>query len=228
MKKIIYTLVFCTSVSLGLASFASAQTVPIESGTFGVSLEYGSTNTAEVLKLQQFLYDNGYLRVAPTGQFLSLTRAAVIQFQTEQGILPNLGYFGPITRSAVEKSTLAKGNASSAKNGATVTAMSIGRGNSNTALAIMSDPNARTVIWRTNNYPAGVGVDINLIQLVSGFPRSFALVRVLATNTANDGVEQWTAVNSAEIGNDMYVEVTCSGAFTFTSGCFANDPIKVN
>ena len=73
MNKIIGILGFVAIMAIG--SSVSAQT-----GSFNVTLQYGSTNKTEVFKLQQFLYDNGYLKVSPTGNFLSLTQKAVADF----------------------------------------------------------------------------------------------------------------------------------------------------
>lgn len=60
-------------------------------------LYYGLTNDADVRILQAFLNEHGYLEHAVTGNFYSLTRAAVVRFQIEHG-LPGTGYVGPLTR----------------------------------------------------------------------------------------------------------------------------------
>ena len=77
--------------------------------TFQTNLFYGIENTAEVRCLQQFLKDQGpsiYSEGLVTGNFLSLTRAAVIRFQekyTSEILTPvdeikGTGYVGPLTR----------------------------------------------------------------------------------------------------------------------------------
>jgi hypothetical protein len=62
-------------------------------------LGYEST---EVMILQQFLYDRGYLREVRTGYFGNLTEAAVKQFQTDNGI-ETTGTVGPLTRKAINE-----------------------------------------------------------------------------------------------------------------------------
>ena len=216
MKKIIQHFVLLTAIAFGMVSFAYAQNTSL---SFNVSLGHGSTNKAEVLKLQNFLFDNGYLHVTPTGLFLGLTQKALSQFQQNQGISP-LGYFGPLTRSVANKVALAK------QNSPTVTTLSVANTDNGTATTILS--NEKTVTWQTNNYPQGVGVNINLIRKTSDFPKIYDLVRTLVKDTPNDGVEKWIP-GKGETGNDMYIQVTCSSTFSFVSGCkLASDPIKVS
>jgi peptidoglycan hydrolase-like protein with peptidoglycan-binding domain len=76
--------------------------------TFTRDLTLGSTG-ADVQALQRWLNANGYLvaSVGPgapgqeTMYFGGLTKAAVARFQAANNISPAVGYFGPITRSAV-------------------------------------------------------------------------------------------------------------------------------
>jgi hypothetical protein len=69
--------------------------------TFTRSLTVGSTG-ADVTALQTWLNANGYLTVAPTGYFGTMTQAAVAKFQAANGITPAAGYFGPITQAKWE------------------------------------------------------------------------------------------------------------------------------
>ena len=56
----------------------------------------------DVKKLQEFLIDKGFLGIGNnTGYFGSLTQQAVVQYQKSVGIVPALGFFGPLTRYAV-------------------------------------------------------------------------------------------------------------------------------
>lgn len=64
------------------------------------SLTVGSTG-ASVTALQDWLRGQGYLAVASTGYFGSLTQAAVAKFQAAAGITPAAGYYGPMTAAAV-------------------------------------------------------------------------------------------------------------------------------
>lgn len=75
--------------------FASAQTV-----AFGTNLSYGSTG-ADVIALQEFLTDQQVYTGPISGNFYSLTLAAVKRFQKAEGISPVSGYVGPITRGTI-------------------------------------------------------------------------------------------------------------------------------
>ena len=65
------------------------------------SLSKGSENS-EVLTLQQFLADGGYLVVKPNGYFGENTKKAVIAFQRKQKI-SGTGFVGPITRGKIQE-----------------------------------------------------------------------------------------------------------------------------
>src|SRR4051812_11935032 len=67
----------------------------------------------------------------------------------------------------------------------------------------------KTITWQTKNYPAGAGIDANLIRKVSSAPASYTFVRKILNNTANDGSEIW-APAANETGNDLFIEITCS------------------
>ncbi|MBI5139113.1 hypothetical protein HZA26_00670 [Candidatus Nomurabacteria bacterium] len=95
-----------------------------------------------------------------------------------------------------------------------------------TAAAI--NASSKTINWKTTNYPSDVGVNINLVRKVSDSPKTFELVRVLATDTPNDGQEAWVP-GKGEKTDDLYIEVTCSGTSEFNAGCsLASEPVKVN
>ncbi len=67
------------------------------SPTFTRNLFYGSSSR-DVKTLQQILFNEQLLNVTPTGYFGALTRAAVIEYQRENG-LPTTGFVGPLTLS---------------------------------------------------------------------------------------------------------------------------------
>lgn len=107
----------------------------------------------------------------------------------------------------------------------TVTLVSLTK-NSGLASVLFSD--AKTIAWKTENYPANAGININLIKKVSDSPAQFALVRAIAKDSPNDGTETWTP-QRGEYSNDIYVEVTCSDTYQFKTGCkLGGEPIKVN
>jgi peptidoglycan hydrolase-like protein with peptidoglycan-binding domain len=76
---------------------AKAGTTSSSSYSYTRDLTVGSKG-ADVTALQQVLYSKGYLGVAPTGYFGSLTKAAVVAWQKAAGISPASGYFGPKSR----------------------------------------------------------------------------------------------------------------------------------
>jgi peptidoglycan hydrolase-like protein with peptidoglycan-binding domain len=213
MKNIIFkAFIICgLFVSVAMATNAYAA------DAFLVSLKYGNSGV-EVLKLQQFLVDQGFLKsTLVTGNFLSLTQKAVIEFQKSNSIEAT-GYFGPLSRAAANSKF-----ASAKKPKSTVSATSVVP-NSNTASAVTS--NSKTISWQTGNYPVDVGVDINLLRKVSSNPTSYALVEKIAKNVKNNGSFMWIP-KSNQTGDDLYVEITCSTTYQFTAGCSAmGTPIK--
>jgi len=105
-------------VVLGL--FLLPVIVSAQSVGFTDNLSYGSTGS-EVSALQEFLIEQGVL--APqydTGNFYSITLAAVKEFQTKEGITPVSGFVGPITRGTIN-SILAMEVSTSEENAATTT-----------------------------------------------------------------------------------------------------------
>jgi len=90
MKKIIISIII-----IGL--FISALTARAES-LFTKNLYFGIQNDPEVIKLQEFLTNEGVYSGPITGNFFSLTLQGVKNFQTREDISPAAGYFGPITR----------------------------------------------------------------------------------------------------------------------------------
>ena len=65
------------------------------------TLSLGLKNDSQVMTLQVFLSQKGYLTVAPDGNFGPKTLAAVKAFQTANGISP-LGIVGPQTRALIK------------------------------------------------------------------------------------------------------------------------------
>ncbi len=87
MKKIIIALSL-----LFLPLFASAS--------IDANLYYGVHNKPEVTELQEFLISKNLLTGNATGNFYSLTLAAVKQYQASMGI-SKTGYVGTLTRKAI-------------------------------------------------------------------------------------------------------------------------------
>ena len=92
MKKITKLLI------LVLAVFAFSTPVASADSLFNNNLYFGIQGDTEVVKLQEFLTEQGVYSGPVNGNFFSLTLQAVRQFQTANGVSPASGYFGPISR----------------------------------------------------------------------------------------------------------------------------------
>lgn len=64
------------------------------------TLSRGLKNDSQVMFLQTFLVQKGFLTATPDGNFGPLTEAAVKKFQTANGVAP-LGMVGPQTRALI-------------------------------------------------------------------------------------------------------------------------------
>jgi hypothetical protein len=65
---------------------------------FSRDLYFGLQQDSDVIKLQEFLTDEGLYSGPITGNFFSLTLKGVKNFQLREGVTPAAGYFGPKTR----------------------------------------------------------------------------------------------------------------------------------
>lgn len=84
-----------------IGSLAVLSTIAFSQASIDVNLKYGAKGQ-EVVELQEFLADKGFLTSSASGNFFSLTRKAVIAYQTSLG-LPATGYVGPMTRTEINK-----------------------------------------------------------------------------------------------------------------------------
>jgi hypothetical protein len=87
-------------------TFASAATSTATCISLSKNHSKGSENS-EVLTLQQFLFDGGYLKTQPNGYFGLGTVTAVKRFQIANGISP-VGSIGPATRGKVKEVSCSK------------------------------------------------------------------------------------------------------------------------
>ncbi len=81
------------ALAFGITLLAFA---PISYAAFDTDLQFGAKG-AETVELQKVLISQGYLNGTATGNFLSLTKQAVIKFQKASNV-PGTGYVGPLTR----------------------------------------------------------------------------------------------------------------------------------
>jgi hypothetical protein len=94
MKKSLAIVVLTAAILAFGISTAGASARALFAG----NLSFGIHGSPDVTALQQFLKDQGVYSGPITGNFFSLTLAAVKQFQVQNGITPASGYFGPMTR----------------------------------------------------------------------------------------------------------------------------------
>jgi hypothetical protein len=82
---------------------SGASLTHAQSDVFTQNLYYGLQGNSQVTQLQEFLTSQNLYSGPITGNFYFLTLSAVKAFQTQQGITPAAGYFGPITIAAANK-----------------------------------------------------------------------------------------------------------------------------
>ena len=70
------------------------------SGNLSIGMSDAS-RSGNVLALQNFLVQGGYMHYAPTGYFGPITYRAAMAFQAANGV-PSTGYVGPLTRAAIQ------------------------------------------------------------------------------------------------------------------------------
>jgi len=134
---------------------------------FTRDLEFGMTG-ADIKELQKFLNAKGFV-ISATGAgsvgnettlFGALTKNALIKFQIANKISPAVGYFGPLTRSAVNKlNTAVVTPASSADNGDT--AGNSTEGVQDEAMEISNEYKANLVAFSSRQVSATGGTTIN-------------------------------------------------------------------
>lgn len=81
---------------------------------------------------------------------------------------------------------------------------------------------SQTIRWTSSDYPAGVGVNINLLRQVSTNPSKFEFVKTIKKDTPNDGQEVWTP-SAGDKGTNLVIQVSCSQSFVFADGCSSNN-----
>lgn len=216
-----------TKIAIALALTVSGGIAYAQAAYFNVNLNTGSALKTEVVKLQNFLIGSGYLGAGyNTGVYGSLTQKAVADFQKANNITPASGYFGPLTRTVAN--SLYSGSQAGSQSSAPAVPASIKiesvTDNSQAGASVLVS--TRTIRWSSTNYPAAAGVNINLLRKVSSSPLSYELVRVIATDSPNDGTETWSNL-STDTG-ELYVEIACSSTYKFSGGCnFGSAPFRI-
>jgi peptidoglycan hydrolase-like protein with peptidoglycan-binding domain len=102
MKKIV------TIITFGIFIIPSLSFASIDN-----NLKYGNKGP-QVIELQEFLIDKGFLQGSATGNFYSLTLKAVKAFQSANSI-PTTGYVGILTRTAINTDLASETSSSTAE-----------------------------------------------------------------------------------------------------------------
>lgn len=103
-----------------LSGGSMTTTTTTSSYTFTRDLTIGSTG-ADVTALQNWLVGRGYtIPAGATGYFGNQTKAALASYQSAKGIVPPVGYFGPITRGSVSSLADSTGGTITTTTGGTV------------------------------------------------------------------------------------------------------------
>lgn len=116
MKKIIKLVLVLTFITSPIFSFAQnaeiEQIQTVENSAVCVSINKSlryrasdrASNTRDVLLLQNFLKEKGYLKAEPNGYFGEQTLGAVRTFQRDNNLV-SAGFVGPLTRETINKLT---------------------------------------------------------------------------------------------------------------------------
>ncbi len=109
IKKIVSAVVALATVLTVFAGVtAPAFADSMMTYNFQTNLTVGS-RSSDVSALQALLNAKGFLAVAPTGYFGTLTKGALAKMQAANGISPAVGYFGPLTRAFVNSMSMSSG-----------------------------------------------------------------------------------------------------------------------
>lgn len=85
--------------------------IVVSAAGFDRDLFFGLRSDGDVMRMQEFLHDQGLYQGPQNGNFFNLTKAAVIRFQTNEKISPAVGFFGAKTRARANE-LLGKASAS--------------------------------------------------------------------------------------------------------------------
>ncbi len=156
-----------------IASVALASFLPsIAFAQFNTDLHYGSTGS-DVSALQEFLKQQGVYSGTTSGNFYSLTLAAVKKFQSAESITPASGYVGPVTRGVINQ--ILAGQVSTSEENATTTKPAIDL-SQQAATTTSSTPQTVTL-------PNGTVVHFNADGTVASYTPAITQPATMTTNS---------------------------------------------
>lgn len=202
------TKIFAIALVLAFVTTVAIPTTFAANKKFEKNLSYGIKNNAEVKSLQEVLSKKGYLKTAPTGNFLMLTTEAVKAFQKANNIQAT-GFVGPLTRAALNAETVDALLSITSHNGGGK--VEVGQ--------------KQAITWTSSNYNSD-SVVINILKKVSDNPNRYELVRSISGDISNDGSATWIPAKS-DIGSTIVVEVGCKNSTTACNGTLTASTLAV-
>lgn len=180
------------------------------SASINHNLYYGLTNNQEVKELQQFLIDKAIYTGRATGNFFSLTLAAVKKYQKSIG-LNGTGFVGSLTRTSINKELASKLQVSGDQITPSPTPPSVVIG---TPIIFITYPKVgatlvkgRTYIisWTSQNIPTSLTATIRLYRGNLSPSGSISAVITIATDVSiAAGQLSWTIPNNEVIYEGQY------------------------
>ncbi len=186
--------------------------------TLTKNLSKGSENS-EVLTLQQFLFDDGYLTAKPNGYFGNGTVAAVKRFQSKNGVAVT-GTIGPVGRAKIkELSCKSQTQSNSIKDSQKSTAPIIGSSLQETAkkteTVVVKDPSAPKPTLTVSASPTVAEANTSsIISWNSSNTTECSVVGKGQGAARAPGEQKWGSNDQQEVGTGgslLTAKVTCNG-----------------
>ena len=200
MKKT--SLLFFIALGLFVAApvFANTQ-------SFSRNLYYGLTNDSGVQALQQFLTAQGDYTGPVTGNFFTLTQQAVKKFQQNNNISPVSGYFGPLTRTAVNN-MLSQQSSVSTQQQSSTGSQTLGGASTNSATSFQTKAQCATLGQQKENADnaSNKGTSLSLFKDLYGYSPSLNTCLYAAEYISTD----WSDRSKDLIGGTFFDLLTGS------------------
>lgn len=105
------------------------------------------------------------------------------------------------------------------------TVATVAEGSQDTASVVNSVQVGQTLTWTAANFPSA-NVSVVIIKKTSDSPATYAAIRTLSASTPNNGSIAWTPT-SAELGNNIYIQIGCVAATTACRSTITPSPFTV-
>lgn len=126
--------------------------------TFSRDLYFGLRNDSDVVRLQNFLKEQGYFKYPQsTGNFFTATLDAVKKFQMANAIQPIAGYFGPVSRAKANE-LISSGIAGQSLNSLLATSTFYGKIRVNSFSGSSETPEEEIIEIENNDSPKSINI----------------------------------------------------------------------